>query len=293
MYSTLPFTDNAMNQSTDKEEDLELETLKRAYASDLNNWDAYLALLGAELHRRFSEEGTSLWLLDVTSSLYQDLMTFDVDAEWEDDDGYETWEIWERTQVNLLTFSNNDWGGDSLTVLDFGSHGMFVAFDTNPNRDLNDYEIVQAIDMHDTASVRAVVRSYVWEGLSQGDHLGRCPDRISFEAPVTGNDIRSVTIDLFVGHSSVAQEYSEWMTDNGYGDWPTESQHQRATLADAYLEIVIGYTAEDYAAELEPDEGGGVLLSELLETTQTDLDRIEAELGRLRIELGDDDEPQG
>ena len=170
---------------------------------------------------------------------------------------------------------------------------MFVAFDTNPNRDLNDYEIVEAIDMHDTTSVRAVVRSYVREGLGQGDHLGKWPDSISFEAPVTGNDIRSVTVDLFVGYSSVAQEYSEWMTDNGHGDWPVESQDERAALADAYLEIVIGYSAEDYAAELEPDEGSGVLLSELLETTQTDLDRIEAELGRLRSELGDDDELHG
>jgi hypothetical protein len=53
-----------------------------------------------------------------------------------------------------------------------------------------------------------------------------------------------------------------------------------------------GYSVEDYAAEVEPDEGGGVLLSELLETTQADLDSIEAELGRLRNELRDDDEPQ-
>ena len=151
---------------------------------------------------------------------------------------------------------------------------------------------IQAIDLRDTGSVRAIVRSYVWEGLSLGDHLGKWPDRISFEEPVTGNDIRSVTIDLFVGFASVAQEYSEWMSDNGHGDWPTGSQDERAALADAYLEIVLGYSIEDYAAELEPDEGSGVLLSELLETTQTDLVRIEAELGRLRSELVDDDEPQ-
>jgi hypothetical protein len=76
------------------------------------------------------------------------------------------------------------------------------------------------------------------------------------------------------------------------GVWPTESERQRAAPADAYLEIVICYSAEDYAAELELDEGSGVLLSEPLETTQIDVDRIEPELGRLRSELRDDDELQ-
>jgi hypothetical protein len=273
-------------------EELELEALKRAYASDLTNWDTYLALVGAELRRRFSQQAESLWLVSVIRSLYQDMMKLDVECDWGDDGGYEAWEIWDRTQVDLLTFYNSDWGGDSLTVLDFGSCGMFVAFDTNPNRDLNDYETVEEIDLHDTGAVRGVVRSYLWEGLSLGDHLGRCPVRISFEDPVTGSDIRSVTVDLFVGYASVAEECSEWMTDNGHGDWPTEFEHQRVALADAYLEIVLGYSVEDYTAELNPDEGGGVLLSELLETTQTDLVRIEAELGRLRSDLGDEGELQ-
>jgi hypothetical protein len=76
------------------------------------------------------------------------------------------------------------------------------------------------------------------------------------------------------------------------GVWPTEPERQRAALADAYLEIVIGYSAEDYGAELASDEGSGVLLSELLESTQIDVDRIETELGRLRSELGHDDELQ-
>jgi hypothetical protein len=46
------------------------------------------------------------------------------------------------------------------------------------------------------------------------------------------------------------------MTDNGYGDRPVESQNERAALSDPYLEIVLGYSVEDYAAEQEPDEGG-------------------------------------
>ena len=65
-----------------------------------------------------SQQATSLWLVAVIRSLYQEMMKFDVEADG-DNDGYEAWEIWERTQVDLLTFYNSDCGGDSLTVLDF------------------------------------------------------------------------------------------------------------------------------------------------------------------------------
>ena len=50
-------------------------------------------------------------------------------------------EIWESLVKNLLTFCNFDWGCDHLSVLDFGSGVGFVAFASNPERGLDDYEI--------------------------------------------------------------------------------------------------------------------------------------------------------
>ena len=53
----------------------------------------------------------------------------------------------------------------------------------------------------------------------------------------------------------------------------------------------LGYSPVEYAVELDPDEGSGVLLSELLRSAATDLDRISSSLDAVRHEL-DRDTPE-
>ena len=50
----------------------------------------------------------------------------------------------------------------------------------------------------------------------------------------------------------------------------------------------LGYSPVEYAVELDPDEGSGVLLSELLRSAAVDLDRISSGLEAVRDELGRD-----
>ena len=135
--------------------------------------------------------------------------------------------------------------------------------------------------------IRELVRSHLHIALGAGDQLGRCPDDIRFHDPVAGNDIRSVTVGLFISNIGVAREYSEWMTERDHGVWPFNTEDERAALADAYLEIALGYSPTEYSITIEPDESGGLLLSELLEADQSALDRISRELTTLRDEIGD------
>ena len=124
--------------------------------------------------------------------------------------------------------------------------------------------------------------------MSVGDHLGRCPDDISFDSPVTGDDVRATTVRLFVSSVPTAEEYAAWMNEKGHGVWPVRTEDDRAALADAYLEIALGHSPAEYAVELDPDEGSGVLLSDLLQSASTDLDRISSSLDAVRDELGRD-----
>jgi hypothetical protein len=173
-------------------------------------------------------------------------------------------------------------------VLDFGSGVGFVAFASNPERGLDDYEIENEIDLLDTGAIRDLVRSHLWAALSIGDHLGRCPDDISFASPVTGDDVRSTTVRLFVSSMPTAEEYAVWMNERGHGVWPVATEDDRSALADAYLEVALGHSPAEYAVELDPDQGGGVLVSELLESAASDIDRIGDQLAAVRDELGRD-----
>jgi len=204
----------------------------------------------------------------------------------------DSWEIWEATATNLLTFCDNVWGCDHLSVMDFGPGGAFIAHDSNTERGLNDYEIEGEIDLQDHAAVRGLVRWHLSMALSIGDHLGRCPDDISFEDPVTGDDIRSTTIELFTSNAETATEYSEWMERKGHGIWPVSTEDDRAALADAYLEVALGYSPTDFSAQLDRDGGSGVLLSDLLESAMRDLERISDDLDAVRAELGERDGPE-
>ena len=173
-------------------------------------------------------------------------------------------------------------------MLDFGSGVGFIAFAANPERGLDDYEIESEIDLVDTAAVRDLARSHLWAALSIGDHLGRCPDDISFDSPVTGDDVRSTTVTLFVSSMPTAEEYAGRMNEQGHGVWPVATEDDRAALADAYLEVALGHSPAGYAVELDPDEGSGVLLSDLLQSAAADLDRISSSLDAVRDELGRD-----
>jgi len=279
---------------------MELEALKRAYAADLEDRDAALALVGAEIHRRFSNGDTDVWLERTLRELADDLWQIldDADFDWYEE-GYEqgmfpldSGEIWGATARGLLTFCDFDWGCDQLSVLDFGGGVAFVAFDSNTERGLDDFEIEGEIDLLDIGGVRELARGQLWMALSIGDHLGRCPDDISFTSPVTGDDIRSTTVSLFVASVSTAEEYAAWMNEKGHGVWPFATEQDRAALADAYLTVALGYPPTDYAVELTLDEGGGFLLSDLLESGLTDLDRVSGELAEVRDELTDREGPE-
>jgi len=78
------------------------------------------------------------------------------------------------------------------------------------------------------------------------------------------------------------------MNEQGHGVWPAATEDDRAALADAYLEVALGHSPSGYAVELDPDEGSGVLLSELLHSAAADLDRISSSLDAVRDELGRD-----
>ena len=233
-----------------------------------------LALVAAELRRRLADEPQNAWLemalRDLADDVWQILDENEFDAY---EEGYEfgmfpldSGEIWEATATNLLTFCDNDWGCDHLSVMDFGPGGAFIAHDSNSERNLNDYEIESEIDLQDAAAIRDLVRMHLRLALGIGDHLGRCPDDIRFDDPVTGDDIRSTTVELFVSNIAAAEEYAVWMAGRDHGTWPVATEDDRAALADAYLEVALGYSPTGYSAELDPDEGGGVLLSDLLES---------------------------
>ena len=138
--------------------------------------------------------------------------------------------------------------------------------------------------MYKRQAIRDLVRMHLRLALSIGDHLGRCPDDIRFEDPVTGDDIRATTIDLFVSNIATAEEYAVWMAERDHGVWPVATEEDRAALADAYLEVALGYSPAGFSAELDPDEGGGLLLSELLESGMRDLERISDQLDEVRDE---------
>ena len=271
---------------------VELEALKRAYAADQENRELALALVAAELRRRLADEPRNAWLEMALRELAVDVWQILDDKEFDAcEEGYEiglfpldSGEIWQETATNLLTFCDNDWGCDHLSVMDFGAGGAFIAHDSNSERNLNDYEIECEIDLQDAAAIRDVVRLHLRLALSIGDHLGRCPDDISFDDPVTGDDIRATTIDLFVSNIATAEEYAVWMAGRDHGIWSVATEEDRAALADAYLEVALGYPPTEYSAELDPDEGGGLLLSELLESGARDLERISNRLDQLRDE---------
>ena len=275
---------------------MELEALKRECAADLSDRDVCLSLVCAEIQRRLAGGATEVWLKQVLRGLGDDLWQIldEIDFDWYQA-GYEygevpldSGEVWESRARNLLTFCDFDWGCDHLTVLDFGSGVGFIAFAANPERGLDDYEIESEIDLLDTAAIRELARSHLWAALSIGDHLGRCPDDISFDSPVTGDDVRSTTIKLFVSSVPTAKEHARWMNEKGHGVCPVRTEDDRAALADAYLEVALGHSPVEYAVELDPDEGSGVLLSELLRSAAADLDRISGSLDAVRDELGRD-----
>ena len=275
---------------------MELEALKRKCASDLSDREVCLKLVGTEIQRRLATGATEVWLKQVLRALGDDLCQIldEADFDWYEA-GYEygefpldSGEIWESLAKNLLTFCDFDWGCDHLSVLDFGSGIGFVAFASNPERGLDDYEIESQIDLLDSRAVRELARSHLWAALSIGDHLGRCPDDISFDSPVTGDDIRATTVTLFVSSEPTAAEYAAWMNEQGHGVWPAATEDDRAALADAYLEVALGHSPAGYAVELDPDEGSGVLLSDLLQSAAADLDRISDKLEAVRDELGRD-----
>ncbi len=275
---------------------MELEALKRKCASDLSDREVCLSLVGAEIQHRFAAGATNVWLNQVLQGLGDDLWQLldEVDFDWHEA-GYEygefpldSGEIWESLAKNLLTFCNFDWGCDHLSVLDFGSGIGFVAFAANSERGLDDYEIESQIDLLDTGAIRDLARGHLWAALSIGEHLGRCPDDISFDSPVTGDDLRSTTVRLFVSSMPTAEEYATWMNEKGHGVWPVRTEDDRAALADAYLEVALGHSPAEYAVELDPDEGSGVLLSDLLQSAASDLDRISSSLEAVRDELGRD-----
>jgi hypothetical protein len=270
---------------------MELEAFKRAYAADLEDWDACLALVTAEIRRQFSQGATSVWLRATIRSMAEDLLTIDEEADWLDC-GIGAEEIWEATARNLLTFCDFDWGCDHFSVLDFGGGVAFEAFDSNTERGLDDFEIEGEIDLLDLTAIRELAREQLRMALSIGDHLGRCPDDIRFESPVTGDDIRSTTVSLFVSSVSTAEECAERMNEKGHGVWPFATEENRAALADAYLTVALGYPPTDYAVELTLDEGGGMLLSDLLESGLTDLDRVSGELAEARDELTSREPPE-
>jgi hypothetical protein len=279
---------------------MELEALKRACAADLEDEDAALALVCAEIRRRFSEGDTDIWLERLLRDLAEDVWQIldAADFDWYEA-GYEygmfpldSGEIWGATATNLLTFCDFDWGCDHLSVMDFGGGVAFLAFDSNTQRGLDDYEIEGEIDLLDLGAVRELARDHLQLALSIGDHLGRCPADIMFASPVTGDDIRSTVVGLFVSSVPTAEEYAEWMNEKGHGVWPFSTEDERAALADAYLEVALGYPPTEYAVELSLDEGSGVLLSDLLESGQADLDRISNELDAVSDQLANRDAPE-
>jgi hypothetical protein len=251
---------------------------------------ACLALIGADIHRRVAAGKDDVFLDSVIPGLAEELVALYDGIDWLED--YDPQDIWDAAwRVDLLTFSHDEWGSDWLVLLDFGPRHHFIGFVTSAGHRPG-LEIVAEVDPGDDDAVRAIISEFASWGLGAGEYMGRTPDSISFEPPVTGGDIRSVTVGKFMALEGVAEEYAEWMEEHRQGTWPVATETDRAALADAYLEVVLGHSPTQYPLEIDTDEGGGMLLSELLESGQADLDRIEDELGRLRAEM-DNHPPDG
>ena len=58
-------------------------------------------------------------------------------------------------------------------------------------------------------------------------------------SPVTVDDVRETFRELFMSSESVAEEYNDWMTDNGYRALPIGTNSERQALADAYVDLVL------------------------------------------------------
>jgi hypothetical protein len=199
--------------------------------------ERFLRAIDKEIHRRLhggrGDAALGAAIKAVTSGASNDdfaeaVPTFDPSSE-----------VWDAVSHGLVTFIYAEGGGDSLAVLDFGRGVTYVAIDTNEERGVYDYAIIAEVAANDWDAVREIALSEMRSGAWSGVPLGKWPDGIWVSSPITHDDVRETFRELFVSSESVAEEYNEWMMDNGYEGLPLGTDSEREALADVYLDLVL------------------------------------------------------
>jgi hypothetical protein len=159
-------------------------------------------------------------------------------------------DVWEATAVSLLSFEHREIE-DSVPLMGLGNHSAsaamldmgrgvtYLCFDSNPDVDVDDYEIFAEIAPNDWKAVRRLAVEAMRCAAISGEPLGKCPDKITVSHPLTMDDVNTAFLDAICSDRSTATEYAEWMEYGGQGVWPVDTTEQRVDLADAYVEIAM------------------------------------------------------
>ncbi len=117
----------------------------------------FLRLIGREVHRQFSEGAVEVWMHQVVTAAAQQMGQDESDAydfanDWSGD-------IWYRVAEGLTVIEHWDglveYPSDCISALRFGNDFIYVGYDRNPERFVDDDRIVAELAADDEEGLRA------------------------------------------------------------------------------------------------------------------------------------------
>lgn len=117
----------------------------------------FLRLIGEEVHRQFSEGAVEVWMHQAVTAVAQQMGQDESDAydfanDWSGD-------IWSQVAEGLTVIEH--WDGlveylsDCISALRFGNDFIYVGYDRNPERFVDDDRIVAELALDDEVGLRA------------------------------------------------------------------------------------------------------------------------------------------
>ncbi len=124
---------------------------------DFEDWEAFVGLVGDEVHRQFSEGATEVWMKQTVRAAAQE-MGCDEDDAWDfaaDASG----DIWSQVSETLTTIENfvgnQQFQSDVVSALRFGNGFVYVCYDSNTDRFVDDDRIVAEFALDDAEGLEA------------------------------------------------------------------------------------------------------------------------------------------